>query len=57
MKGFLAELRPAILATLVLAVVCSGLYPLVVFGIAQRRSLGVGVDMPPISIVLEGCQC
>jgi K+-transporting ATPase ATPase C chain len=35
MKDFLAELRPAILATLVLAVVCSGLYPLVVFGISQ----------------------
>ena len=35
MKDFFAELRPAILATLVLAVVCSGLYPLVVFGISQ----------------------
>lgn len=35
MKDFFAELRPAILATLVLAVVCSALYPLVVFGIAQ----------------------
>ena len=35
MKGFFAELRPAILATLVLTVVCSGLYPLVVFGISQ----------------------
>jgi len=35
MKHFFAELRPAILATLVLAVVCSGLYPLVVFGISQ----------------------
>ena len=35
MKDFLAELRPAILATLVLAAVCSGLYPLVVFGISQ----------------------
>jgi len=35
MKDFLAELRPAILATLVLAIVCSGLYPLVVFGISQ----------------------
>jgi potassium-transporting ATPase KdpC subunit len=35
MKDFFAELRPAILATLVLAVICSGLYPLVVFGISQ----------------------
>jgi K+-transporting ATPase ATPase C chain len=35
MKDFFAELRPAILATLLLAVVCSGLYPLVVFGISQ----------------------
>jgi potassium-transporting ATPase KdpC subunit len=35
MKDFFAELRPAILATLVLAVVCSGLYPLLVFGISQ----------------------
>ena len=35
MKDFFAEFRPAILATLVLAVVCSGLYPLVVFGISQ----------------------
>jgi K+-transporting ATPase ATPase C chain len=35
MKDFFAELRPAILATVVLAVVCSGLYPLVVYGISQ----------------------
>jgi|SRR5262245_10101464 len=35
MKDFFAELRPAILATLVLAFVCCGLYPLVVFGISQ----------------------
>ena len=35
MKDFFAELRPAILATIVLAIVCSGLYPLVVFGISQ----------------------
>jgi len=35
MKSFFAELRPAILATLVLAIVCSGLYPLIVFGISQ----------------------
>ena len=35
MKDFFTELRPAILATLLLAVVCSGLYPLIVFGISQ----------------------
>ncbi len=35
MKALLAELRGAIMATLVLAVVCCGIYPLVVFGIAQ----------------------
>ena len=35
MKDFFTELRPAILATVVLAVVCSGLYPLVVYGISQ----------------------
>ena len=35
MKDFFAELRPAILSTLVLAVVCCGLYPLIVFGISQ----------------------
>jgi K+-transporting ATPase ATPase C chain len=34
-KDFFAELRPAILATFLLAVVCSGLYPLIVFGISQ----------------------
>ena len=35
MKEFFSEIRGAVLATLVLAVVCCGLYPLVVFGIAQ----------------------
>jgi len=35
MKPMLQELRSALLATLALAVVCCGLYPLVVFGIAQ----------------------
>lgn len=35
MKDFFSELRPAIVSTLVLAIVCSGLYPLVVFGISQ----------------------
>lgn len=35
MRTLLAELRSALLATLVLAVVCCGLYPLLVFGIGQ----------------------
>src|SRR5436190_20291308 len=35
MKDFLAEIRGAVFATLILAVVCCGIYPLVVFGIAQ----------------------
>ena len=35
MKPMLSELRQAIFATLTLAVVCCGLYPLVVFGIGQ----------------------
>jgi potassium-transporting ATPase KdpC subunit len=35
MKEMLAEIRSAVLATLVLAAVCCGLYPLVVFGLAQ----------------------
>jgi len=35
MKQYLAEFRSALLATLALAVVCCGLYPLVVFGIGQ----------------------
>ena len=35
MKAFFSEIRVAVLATLILAVVCCGLYPLVVFGIAQ----------------------
>ena len=35
MKGLLAEIRGAILSTLILTVVCCGLYPLAVFGIAR----------------------
>jgi potassium-transporting ATPase KdpC subunit len=35
MKEFFSQLRGAIFATLILAVVCCGIYPLVVFGIAQ----------------------
>ena len=35
MKTLLSELRSAVMATIVLAVVCCGIYPLVVYGIAQ----------------------
>ena len=35
MKALFSEIRGAVLATLVLAVVCCGLYPLVIFGFAQ----------------------
>ena len=35
MKTLSAQIRPAVLSTLVLAVVCCGLYPLLVFGVAQ----------------------
>jgi K+-transporting ATPase ATPase C chain len=35
MKELFSEIRGAVLATLVLAAVCCGLYPLIVFGISQ----------------------
>lgn len=35
MKNLLQEIRTSILATLILAVVCCGLYPVVIFGIGQ----------------------
>jgi potassium-transporting ATPase KdpC subunit len=35
MKEFFSPLRSAVMATLVLAVVCCGLYPLVIYGISQ----------------------
>ncbi|MFA5190247.1 MAG: K(+)-transporting ATPase subunit C [Verrucomicrobiia bacterium] len=35
MKTFLSEIRSAVLATLMLAAVCCGLYPLAVFGVSQ----------------------
>ena len=35
MKSFFSELRSAVLATLIFALVCCGLYPLVVFGLSQ----------------------
>jgi len=35
MKEFFSNIRGAIVSTLVLAVVCCGLYPLIVFGISQ----------------------
>lgn len=51
MNAGLSELRRALLATLILAVVCCGVYPLVVYGVAQlafadqaNGSLLVGAD-------------
>lgn len=35
MKTLLSEIRSAVLVTLALAVVCCGVYPLIVFGVAQ----------------------
>jgi K+-transporting ATPase ATPase C chain len=35
MKQFFSEIRGAVMSTLILAVVCCGIYPLVVFGIGQ----------------------
>ena len=35
MKALFSEIRGALMATLILAVVCCGIYPLVVFGISQ----------------------
>src|ERR1043165_6003761 len=35
MKELFSEIRAAVMSTMILAVVCCGLYPLVVFGIAQ----------------------
>src|SRR4029077_13636960 len=35
MKEFFSHIRSAVMATIVLAVICCGLYPLVIFGISQ----------------------
>src|SRR5262252_9583578 len=35
MKNYLSELRSAVMVTVIFALVCCGLYPLIVFGIAQ----------------------
>jgi potassium-transporting ATPase KdpC subunit len=35
MKEFFTEIRGAVMSTLILALVCCGLYPLIVFGISQ----------------------
>lgn len=35
MKAFFSELRGAVMSTIVLAIVCCGLYPLAVYGISQ----------------------
>lgn len=40
MKDLLSEVRGAVMATLVLAVICGGLYPLLVWGIAQAAFPG-----------------
>jgi K+-transporting ATPase ATPase C chain len=40
MKEFIAQLRGAILSTVVLAIVCCGVYPLVVFGLGQALFAG-----------------
>jgi potassium-transporting ATPase KdpC subunit len=51
MKAFFSEIRGAVISTVVLAVICCGLYPLIVFGISQalfrdkaNGSLIVGPD-------------
>jgi K+-transporting ATPase ATPase C chain len=51
MKEFFSHIRGAVMSTLVLAVVCCGLYPLIVFGISQllfrdqaNGSLIIGAD-------------
>jgi K+-transporting ATPase ATPase C chain len=51
MRAFFVEFRAAIISTIVLALVCSGLYPLVVYGLGQvlfaekaNGSLIVGAD-------------
>src|SRR5690348_5624313 len=35
MKGFFIEFRAAIMSTFILAVVCCGIYPLIVYGLGQ----------------------
>jgi K+-transporting ATPase ATPase C chain len=40
MKQFICQLRGAIMSTLVLALVCCGIYPLVVFGLGQALFAG-----------------
>jgi potassium-transporting ATPase KdpC subunit len=35
MKAFLSEIRTAVMSTLMLALVCCGIYPLIVFGVGQ----------------------
>jgi K+-transporting ATPase ATPase C chain len=38
MKHFFSELRGAVISTIILAIVCCGVYPLLVFGIGQALS-------------------
>jgi K+-transporting ATPase ATPase C chain len=35
MKDFFSHIRGAVMATLVLAIICCGVYPLIVFGVSQ----------------------
>src|SRR5215467_11098515 len=51
MKDFFSQIRGAVVAIVVLAVICCGLYPLIVFGISQllfprqaNGSLIIGAD-------------
>ncbi len=38
MKNLFSEIRAAVMVTLVFAVVCCGIYPLVVFGVSAKSS-------------------
>jgi len=49
MKELFSEIRGAVLATLIIAIVCCGLYPLVVFGISQALFR----DMANGSLILD----
>ena len=49
MKELFSEIRGAVFATLVLAIVCCGLYPLVVFGISQ----GLFHDKANVSLLVD----
>ena len=50
MKNFFTDIRGAVMATLMLAVVCCGIYPLVVFGIGQT----IFRDKANGSLIIDG---